>query len=154
MKVSCIVADPFTDMPVVILNEVDGDKSLPLWVGFEEANAIATEIKKAPKPRPLTHDLLKNVIRATGYEVSKIEITDLKENTFYASLHMKKGEEELVVDSRPSDAIAIALRTECRIMVSEKVIKSALSLKLGDKEQKTDEALENIPTEDFGKYKM
>ena len=154
MKVSCIVADPFTDMPVVILNDEEGEKSLPLWVGFEEASAIAMEIKKTPRPRPLTHDLLKNVIVATGYEVSEIEITELRENTFYARLRIKKDGEELLVDSRPSDAIAIALRTGCRIMVDEEVIKAALSVKVGDKGQSAGDVLEDIPDEDFGKYKM
>ena len=154
MKVSCIVADPFTDMPVVILNDEDGEKSLPLWIGFEEASAIAMEIKKAPRPRPLTHDLLKNVIAATGYEVSEIEITELRENTFYARLRIKKDGEELLVDSRPSDAIAIALRTGCRIMVDEEVIKASLSVKIGDKDQSAGDILEDIPAEDFGKYKM
>ncbi len=154
MKVSCIVADPFTDMPVVILNEEEGERSLPLWVGFEEASAIAMEIKKTPRPRPLTHDLLKNVIVATGYEVIEIEITELRENTFYARLRIKKDGEELLVDSRPSDAIAIALRTGCRIMVDEEVIKAALSVKVGDKGQSAGDVLEDIPDEDFGKYKM
>ncbi|MCY3986098.1 MAG: bifunctional nuclease family protein [Candidatus Dadabacteria bacterium] len=154
MKVSCIVADPFTDMPVVILNDEGGEKSLPLWVGFEEASAIAMEIKKTPRPRPLTHDLLKNVISATGYEVIEIEITELKENTFYARLRIKKDEEEILVDSRPSDAIAIALRTGCRIMVNEDVVKSALSVKVGDKNRSAGEVLEEMPEENFGKYKM
>lgn len=154
MKVSCIVADPFTDMPVVILNDEEGEKSLPLWVGFEEASAIAMEIKKTPRPRPLTHDLLKNVIVATGYEVSEIEITELRENTFYARLRIKKDGEELLVDSRPSDAIAIALRTGCRIMVDEEVIKASLSVKVGDKGQSAGDILEDMPDEDFGKYKM
>jgi len=154
MKVSCIVADPFTDMPVVILNDEEGEKSLPLWIGFEEASAIAMEIKKTPRPRPLTHDLLKNVIVATGYEVSEIEITELRENTFYARLRIKKDGEELLVDSRPSDAIAIALRTGCRIMVDEEVIKASLSVKVGDKGQSAGDILEDIPDEDFGKYKM
>ena len=154
MKVSCIVADPFTDMPVVILNDEDGEKSLPLWVGFEEASAIAMEIKKTPRPRPLTHDLLKNIIAATGYEVSEIQITELRENTFYARLRIKKDGEELLVDSRPSDAIAIALRTGCRIMVDEEVIKASLSVKIGDKDQSAGDILEDIPAEDFGKYKM
>ena len=154
MKVSCIVADPFTDMPVVILNDEEGEKSLPLWVGFEEASAIAMEIKKTPRPRPLTHDLLKNVIIATGYEVSEIEITELRENTFYARLRIKKDGEELLVDSRPSDAIAIALRTGCRIMVDEEVIKASLSVKVGDKGQSAGDILEDMPDEDFGKYKM
>lgn len=154
MKVSCIVADPFTDMPVVILNDEEGERSLPLWVGFEEASAIAMEIKKTPRPRPLTHDLLKNVITATGYEVSEIEITELRENTFYARLRIKKDGEELLVDSRPSDAIAIALRTGCRIMVEEEVIKASLSVKVGDKGQSAGEVLEDMPDEDFGKYKM
>ncbi len=154
MKVSCIVADPFTDMPVVILNEEEGERSLPLWVGFEEASAIAMEIKKTPRPRPLTHDLLKNVIAATGYELIEIEITELRENTFYARLRIKKDGEELLVDSRPSDAIAIALRTGCRIMVDEEVIKAALSVKIGDKGQSAGDILEDMPDEDFGKYKM
>ena len=154
MKVSCIVADPFTDMPVVILNDEEGEKSLPRWVGFEEASAIAMEIKKTPRPRPLTHDLLKNVIAATGYEVSEIEITELRENTFYARLRIKKDGEELLVDSRPSDAIAIALRTGCRIMVDEEVIKASLSVKVGDKGQSAGDILEDMPDEDFGKYKM
>ena len=154
MKVSCIVADPFTDMPVVILNDEEGEKSLPLWIGFEEASAIAMEIKKTPRPRPLTHDLLKNIITATGYEVSEIEITELRENTFYARLRIKKDGEELLVDSRPSDAIAIALRTGCRIMVDEEVIKASLSVKVGDKGQSAGDILEDMPDEDFGKYKM
>lgn len=154
MKVTCIVADPFTNRPIVILNDESGEKTLPIWVGLAEATSIAMEIENTPRPRPLTHDLMKNVIDLAGCEVLRIVITELRESTFYASLYLKKDGEELAVDSRPSDAIAIALRTQSRILVEENVINDALRIEVGEEKQTMREVLENMPDEGFGKYKM
>ncbi len=154
LKVSCIVADPFTDTPVVILTDEKKQKSLPLWVGVEEANAIAIEIKQMERPRPLTHDLMKNMIEAVQCRLLRVEITELKDSVFFSRLVIGKDGEELFVDSRPSDAIALALRTDSRILVEEEVINMALSAKTGGTDITGGEILENLPPEDFGKYKM
>ena len=154
MEVSCIVADPFTNRPIVILNDSSGEKTLPIWVGIAEASSIAMEIENTPRQRPITHDLMKNVMEAVGCEMLRIEITELRESTFYAAIHIRKNGKDLVVDSRPSDAIAMALRARCRILVDESVIRDALSMEVGEEKQTMREVLENMPDEGFGKYKM
>ncbi len=154
MKVACIVADPFTDTPVVILTDEKKQKNFPLWVGVEEANAIAIEIKQMERPRPLTHDLMKNVIDAVQCKLLRVEINELKDSVFFSRIVIEKEGEELFVDARPSDAIALALRTDSHILVEEEVIKMALSAKTTDNDKTAGEILEDIPPEFFGKYKM
>ena len=158
MKVEGLTLDPLTNMPIIILKDSTGSKALPIWVGYFEANAIALEIEQVSPPRPMTHDLLKNLIQNMKAEVNHILVNELKDNTFYAVISLVYGDITLTIDSRPSDAIALALRTKSPIFVEEKVIDDAKSLDLPDPE-KTKTAddkqwknwLENIKPDDFGK---
>lgn len=154
MNVSGIALDPFTNSPIVILKNEDGEKILPIWIGYMEASSIAMELEKTPRSRPVTHDLLKNILDSVNYSLTRIEVTDLKDNTFYAVIYLTNDEKEIVLDSRPSDAIAIAIRTGAPIFVNEKVIESAQKIEIDEDREKLNDLLENIPEEDFGKYKM
>jgi bifunctional DNase/RNase len=164
MKVAGITVDPFSNSPIVILKEVDGNKALPIWIGVLEASAIAAELGNVKPPRPMTHDLMRDMLRHLSVKVDKIEVNDLKDNTFYATIHISIGDKSLAIDSRPSDAMALALRTESPIFVSEEVIKESRTIDLekamnsmGDEKhdaEKWSEILENLSPEDFGKYKM
>lgn len=161
MKVSGLVIDPFTNSPIMILKDVDGEKSVPIWIGMLEATAIASELEKIQFSRPMTHDLLRNVIQELDAKVTKIEVCDLKDNTFYALIHLHAHDRELTIDARPSDAIALALRTESPIFVAEDVIQKSKSVEMGHREEiKTEEGkkwteiLERLSPDDFGKYKM
>ena len=158
MKVEGLTLDPLTNMPIIILKDSTGSKALPIWVGYFEANAIALEIEQVSTPRPMTHDLLKNLIQDMKAEVNHILVSELKDNTFYAIISLVYGDITLTIDSRPSDAIALALRTKSPIFVEEKVIEDAKSLDLPDPEKtKTSDDkqwknwLENIKPDDFGK---
>ncbi len=162
MKVAGLVMDPQTNTPIVILNDPEGDDHLPIWIGLLEATSIATELEKIKFPRPMTHDLVKNLLDHLHVQVEKIEVCDLKENTYYALIYLKTELGVSPIDSRPSDAIAIALRTNAPIYVREEVLKR--SQKVGEKEthpvfrqedkQNLEELLEKLDPEDFGKYKM
>jgi len=158
MKVEGLTLDPLTNMPIIILKDSTGSKALPIWVGYFEANAIALEIEQVSTPRPMTHDLLKNLIQNMKAEVNHILVSELKDNTFYAIISLVYEDITLTIDSRPSDAIALALRTKSPIFVEEKVIEDAKSLDLPDPEKtKTSDDkqwknwLENIKPDDFGK---
>lgn len=126
VKVHAITMDPDSNSPVLILKESSGERSLPIWIGLLEATAIATEMEKISFVRPMTHDLTVNLLEAVGVQVTRVAVTDLKDNTFYAVITLKHGDEEVEVDARPSDAIAIALRTGAQIFVSEEVMNSAV----------------------------
>ncbi|OCC14455.1 hypothetical protein DBT_2184 [Dissulfuribacter thermophilus] len=126
VKVHAITMDPDSNSPVLILKESQGERSLPIWIGLLEATAIATEMEKISFVRPMTHDLTVNLLEAVGVQVTRVAVTDLKDNTFYAVITLKNGDEEVEVDARPSDAIAIALRTGAQIFVSEEVMNSAV----------------------------
>ncbi len=161
MRVAGITVDPFTNTPIVILKDLEDEEALPIWIGLLEASSIATAIENIQTPRPMTHDLLKNILDRLHAEVIKIEVNDLKENTFYALLHVRVGNETFTIDSRPSDAIAIALRTGASIFVEEGVIKRAAKVEATQKGDKVvtdttewEELLEGLSQEDFGKYKM
>ena len=154
MKVSGIALDPFTNSPIVILKDETNERTLPIWIGFMEASSIAMELEKTPRTRPITHDLVKNLIEKLGFLVSKIEVTDLLNDTFYACMHLKKDSEEYILDARPSDAIAIALRTDAPIFVNEEVINKSKSIEIDEDKEKLEELLEQFPEGDFGKYKM
>jgi bifunctional DNase/RNase len=157
MKVRGLALDPVSNMPIIILRDEEDKRSLPIWVGIFEANAIALELEKIPTPRPMTHDLIKNILEAIEARVLKIVVTDLRENTFFAELHLQMGEGEYTVDSRPSDAIALALRVAAPIFVNEEVVQKAKSLEVtkdaepvkADDPEKLREWLENIKPEDF-----
>jgi bifunctional DNase/RNase len=158
MKVRGLALDPVSNMPIIILRDEEEKRSLPIWVGIFEANAIALELEKIATPRPMTHDLIKNVLEAVDAKVEKIVVTDLRENTFFALIHLRMGEEEVTVDSRPSDAIALALRAGAPIFVDDDVVRRAKTVETAPKEaddqEKLKEWLENLKPEDFGRYKM
>ncbi|MCZ6527721.1 MAG: bifunctional nuclease family protein [Candidatus Dadabacteria bacterium] len=154
MKVSGIALDPFTNTPIVILKDSTNERTLPIWIGFMEASSIAMELEKTPRIRPITHDLVKNLIEKLGFHVSRIEVTDLRDDTFYACMHIKKDNEEYILDARPSDAIAIALRTDSPIFVNEGVLEKSKSIEIDEDKEKLEKLLEQMPESTFGKYKM
>src|SRR5215211_1355327 len=123
VKVGALIMDPNSNTPIVVLKGVEGETILPIWVGAYEANAIALEIEKMVPQRPMTHDLLRNIIVETGYAVERVIVTDLRDNTFYASIELLgKNDEKISLDARPSDAIALALRADCPIFIAQKVL--------------------------------
>ena len=157
MKVDGLTLDPLTNMPIIILKDLEGNRALPIWVGFFEANAIALEIEKIATPRPMTHDLMKNLISDMKAEINHILVSELKDNTFYAVINMISGGNTLKIDSRPSDAIALALRAKAPIYVNETVIEAAKNLDLPDTSKANTEDkdqwkkwLDNIKPQDFG----
>ncbi|HKQ32425.1 MAG TPA: bifunctional nuclease family protein [Thermodesulfobacteriota bacterium] len=154
MKVSGIALDPFTNTPIVILKDAANEKTLPIWIGFMEASSIAMELEKTPRIRPITHDLVKNLLEKLKFIVTKIEVTDLRDDTFYARIYLKRENEEYSLDSRPSDAIAIALRTDSPIYVNDEVIEKSKKIEIDEDKDKLAEMLDKIPEGDFGKYKM
>jgi len=161
MKVTGLTIDPFTSMPIIILKDMEEKCALPIWIGLIEASSIATELEHIVLARPMTHDLLKNIIELLETRVGRVEINDLADNTFYAKIYLKHKETEFVMDSRPSDAIAIALRTKAPIFVARHVIDKSRKIDLGKdgstdemRKRKWSEILENLSPEDFGKYKM
>jgi len=154
MKVTGIAIDPFTNSPIVILKSEDGTNVLPIWVGFMEASSIAMELEKTPRARPITHDLIKNIFDQIKFKLTKIEVTDLKDNTFYANIYLQNNDKEHVFDARPSDAIAIAIRTGAPIFVHEKVIESAQKIEFEENDEKLKDLLSQLSEEDFGNYKM
>ena len=157
MTIKGLMVDPITNMPIVILKDKDGDRVLPIWVGIFEANAIALQIENIATPRPMTHDLLRNVITDLDGRVDRIVVSDLKENTFYAVIHLTVHGERLAIDSRPSDAIALALRTKAPILVEESVIDNAKTVDFATERADNDQLqkwLESLDPEELGKYKM
>jgi bifunctional DNase/RNase len=156
MKIRGLLLDPVTNTPIVILKDSGSDTVLPIWVGVYEANAIALEIEKVSTPRPMTHDLIKNVLVGLDAHVHKVVVTELKEDTFYAVIWMERDGDIISVDSRPSDALALALRVDCPIFVEEEVLKT--SKKAGATSETTSEELrkwlEGLNDEDLGRYKM
>ena len=155
-KIKGLMMDPLTNSPIVILQEIQEGTLLPIWVGIFEANAIALQIERVDTPRPMTHDLLKNVLMQLNAEVEKIVVTDLRDNTFYALIHLRLGVEAVTIDSRPSDAIALALRTDSPIFVTESVIDSSRNLTLTKEKLDPEDVrkwLENLNPDDLG-YKM
>lgn len=157
MTIKGLMVDPITNMPIIILRDKDGQKVLPIWVGVFEANAIALQIENVTTPRPMTHDLLRNVIQDLEASVVKIVVSDLKENTFYALIYLQRNGEVIAIDARPSDAIALALRARVPIFVEEVVIDNARSVDIspekGDSER-LQKWLESLDPDDLGKYKM
>jgi len=144
-------------MPIIILKDAEDRKALPIWVGIFEANAIALELEKIVTPRPMTHDLIKNILEHLGATVQQVVINDLKDNTFYAIIEITVNGNRITVDSRPSDAIAIALRVGAPIFVVDEVVSKAKSIDISDEKEENDrwrEWLENLKPEDFGKYRM
>jgi bifunctional DNase/RNase len=162
MKVSGLTIDPLTNTPIVILKDMEDKRALPIWIGLFEASAIATELEKISFSRPMTHDLMNELLKNLDIQVTMIEINDLKDNTFFAMIHLLKNANAIKVDSRPSDAIALALRANAPIFVDEKVIDKSRSIDFAKKsinvddlkKEKLKDFLENLSQDDFGKYKM
>ena len=157
MKIRGLMMDPVTNMPIVILKDVQGNSVLPIWVGVYEANAIALEIEKVTTPRPMTHDLIKNLLLGLNTSVRKVVVNDLRDDTFYAVIWLEQDGQVISIDSRPSDALAVALRLDCPIYVEEEVLKSSkvantLSEKATNEELR--KWLEGLNDEDMGRYKM
>jgi len=157
MKIRGLMMDPVTNMPIVILKDVNGASVLPIWVGIYEANAIALEIEKVATPRPMTHDLIKNVLSGLDAHVHKVVVTELRDDTFYALIWLEREGQVLSIDSRPSDALALALRADCPIYVEDEVLKnSKVAGSAADKvnNEELRKWLENLGDEDIGRYKM
>lgn len=161
MRVTGIAVDPMTEMPILILKDLEGSKALPIWIGLLEAGAIAAELEHIELARPMSHDLMKRLIDELSVQVLQVEITDLRENTYYASVVLKHGTRVFELDARPSDAIALALRAGCPVRVEESVIEKAREIDLrardclprGEGDSATD-SLSALPNQAFGKWKM
>jgi len=157
MKIRGLTMDPVTQMPIVVLKDINGNTVLPIWVGIFEANAIALEIEKVSTPRPMTHDLLKTVLMGLDAGIRKIVVSDLKDDTFYAVIWLEKNGELISVDSRPSDALALALRLDCPIYVDDSVLKNSKMTSTVSEKVQSEELrkwLENLGDEDLGRHKM
>jgi hypothetical protein len=157
MMIKGLMIDPITNMPIVILKDKAGDRVLPIWVGVFEANAIALQIENISTPRPMTHDLLKNILTEIEAEVQRIVVSDLRDNTFYAMIYLDRDGETIAIDARPSDAIALALRTRSPIFVEDSVVESAKGLDLSKEStdsERLQKWLEGLNPDDLGKYKM
>jgi bifunctional DNase/RNase len=161
MKVSGLVMDPQTNTPILILKDVRGEASLPIWIGILEATSIATELEKIQLPRPMTHDLIKNCFDFLNVKVERIEVCDLRDNTYYALIYLRANDQVRSIDARPSDAVAIALRTDAPIYVKEEVLSKSQDLAPAaqpvfskEDKDKLENILENLDPEAFGKYKM
>jgi len=157
MTIKGLMVDPITNMPIVILRDKEGQRVLPIWVGIFEANAIALQIENVPTPRPMTHDLLRNVIQDLKGAVQKIVVCDLQENTFYALIYLSLGGDTVAIDARPSDAIALALRARAPIFVEDTVIDNAKTVDFSSEKADSDRLhkwLERLDPDDRGKYKM
>ncbi len=157
MKIRGLMMDPVTNMPIVVLKDANGTAVLPIWVGVYEANAIALEIEKVQTPRPMTHDLLRNFLLGLEVRVQKVVVNELKDDTFYALIWVERNGEMLSIDSRPSDALALALRVDCPIFVEDDVLKSS-KISSAISEKSTSEELrkwlEGLSDDDLGRYKM
>ncbi len=157
MKIRGLMVDPSTQQPIVILKDLEGNTVLPIWVGLFEASAIALEVEKATTARPMTHDLLRNLIHGLNAQVQRVVVSELRNDTFFAVIWLEQGGETITVDARPSDALALALRSDCPIFVSEDVLRTAKVIP-NPADQATPEDLknwlENLNDEDLGRYKM
>jgi len=157
MTIKGLMVDPVTNMPIIILKDADGQRALPIWIGGYEASAIALQIENVEPPRPMTHDLLRNVIQHLDCAVEKVVVAELRDNTFYAVIHLVTPAGPVTIDARPSDAIALALRAQAPILVDDSVIDRAKSVDLTDDTQDTQRLqqwLESLDSDDLGKYKM
>ena len=157
MEVKGLMLDPSSNLPIVILRDEASNAFLPIWIGVFEANAIALKIEGVETPRPMTHDLLQSFLVDLGVAVSKILISDLRDNTFFAEIHLDLGQRALTIDSRPSDALALALRAEAPIFVRRTVLEKAQSIDLAgslEDDERLKKWLEEVNPEDLGKYKM
>jgi bifunctional DNase/RNase len=158
VQIRGLMLDPVTNMPIVVLKDIGSDLVLPIWVGVFEANAIALELEKTTTPRPMTHDLLRNIARGLNARVTRVVVSDLKDDTFYATIWMEHDGETVAMDARPSDAIALALRWDCPIFIARQVL-GRTRQESGAKDVNVNEEqlrrwLENLNEDDTGQYKM
>ena len=157
MCIRGLMMDPVSNLPIVLLKDVNSETVLPIWVGVYEANAIALEIEKVSTPRPMTHDLLKNVLMGLGAHLRKVVVTDLREDTFYAVIWAERNGEIISIDSRPSDALALALRMDCPIFVDDTVLRNSKVASASSDKATNEELrkwLEGLNDDDIGRYKM
>jgi bifunctional DNase/RNase len=157
MKIRGLMVDPSTQQPIVILKNLDGTTILPIWVGLFEASAIALEVEKASTPRPMTHDLLRNMIQGLNAQVQRVVVSELRNDTFFAVIWLEQEGETITIDARPSDALALALRSDCPIFVSEDVLRTAKVIPNPADQASPEDLknwLENLNDEDLGRYKM
>ena len=158
VQIRGLMLDPVTNMPIVVLKDIASDLVLPIWVGVFEANAIALELEKTTMPRPMTHDLLRNMAKGLNAVVERVVVSDLREDTFYATIWMTQGAEAVTMDARPSDAIALALRWDCPIFVNKKVMgqtkQNGGAADANVNEDQLRRWLENLNEDDTGQYKM
>lgn len=157
MKIKGLVVDPISKMPIAVLEDMNSERILPIWIGVFEANAIALKIENIATPRPMTHDLIKNFLDQFQIIIEKVVVNDVRDNTFYALVYCRHNDQVITIDSRPSDAIALALRVDAPIYVKDEVVKKAHSLKFDENledSEKLRKWLESLKPEDFGKYKM
>ena len=157
MTIKGLMVDPITNTPIVILRDEAGERVLPIWVGIFEANAIALQIENVTTPRPMTHDLLRNVIQDLGASVDRIVVSDVQDTTYYALVYLRRNGETLAIDARPSDAIALALRTRAPILIEDSVLAQAKSIDVTPETPDTERLhkwLESLDPDDLGKYKM
>ncbi len=157
MKIKGLMIDPITNMPIVILKNISGESVLPIWVGIFEANAIALQVENISTPRPMTHDLIKSILDDLDATLQKVVICELKDSTFYANIYLQRNGKTIKIDSRPSDAIALALRTKASIFVEESVVEQAKSIDLTSDTGETvrlKKLLENLSGDDLGQYEM
>jgi len=157
MRIKGLILDPISKMPIVVLEDLNSKQILPIWIGVFEANAISLKVENIATPRPMTHDLLKNILSKLNIPIEKIVVNDVRDNTFYAVIYCRYKGQLIGIDSRPSDAIALALRMNTHIFVKEEVVSKANSLNFNDNLEDSDKLkkwLDNLGPEDFGKYKM
>ena len=157
MQIRGLMMDPVTNMPIVVLKDIASDTVLPIWVGIFEANAIALEMEKTATPRPMTHDLMRNMARNLNAEVRKVVVSELRDDTFYAVIWLEQAGEIVAMDARPSDAIALALRWDCPIYVNRDVLENSRQAASGAQSINADEMrrwLENLNDDEMGRYKM
>ncbi len=157
VEIKGLMLDPTSNVPIVILRDIQSQLFLPIWIGVFEANAIALRIEGVEPPRPMTHDLLRSVVERLGANIEKIVISDLKESTFFAMIHVRQGEQTVAIDARPSDAIALALRSDAPIFVLQAVLDKAQAVDLATEisdEEKLKKWLEEISPEELGKWTM
>jgi bifunctional DNase/RNase len=156
MKIRGLMMDPVTNMPIVVLKDSSGESVLPIWVGIYEANAIALEIEKVSTPRPMTHDLIKTLLMGLEISMKKVVVSELRDETFYAVIWLERNGKTITVDSRPSDALALALRHDCPIYVDDRVLQNSRNANVSEKvnNEELRKWLENLNDEDLGRYKM
>ncbi len=156
MLIKGLMMDPVTNMPIVVLRDEAGERTLPIWIGMFEAHAVALQLENSAAARPMTHDLLRQVIEALGATVTEVHVTDVREGTFYALVYLEQGGDLVAIDARPSDALALALRTRAPVYVAEHVLADARALEAptGQDSERLQHWLESLDPDEMGKYKM